>query len=179
MTAMVLSELKRISSIGRNQYNTRIRKIKKKKNLLDPRSPSANIHRTNKHRSPEPIVTKFLPGPPVCTLVMSFSRRPSCLYNPRTYCLTDIDVIPYLSCGIPPNISALFPVVNDFHHVSAPRERACTAHKVYNRRVHVVLATYALPSPSYPPYPLLIEKGRCLAKSLEILGGEITIRSKE
>lgn len=106
MIATVLSELSRISSTHVSPVSTHTQKRREEgRHALDPKSPS---------------------GPPVCTFVTSFSLNPSCLYTPTTYCLTPSDVIPYVSCGIPPRCSALLPVVNDFHHDSAPRSRACT-----------------------------------------------------
>lgn len=35
--------------------------------------------------------------------------------------------MPYVSCGTLPSVSALLPAANDFHYLSAPRERAQSA----------------------------------------------------
>lgn len=41
------------------------------------------------------------------------------------YCRIDNEVIPHTSCGTPPSVAAVLPVVNDFHQ-GAPRSRACS-----------------------------------------------------
>mmetsp|Transcript_20496 Transcript_20496/g.65652 ORF Transcript_20496/g.65652 Transcript_20496/m.65652 type:complete len:243 (-) Transcript_20496:2164-2892(-) len=54
-------------------------------------------------------------GPPVCALVQALPSSSSLRWMPSTYARTELVVMPYTSCGMPPR-AVLLPVVNAFQN---------------------------------------------------------------